>query len=446
MGITTSHLVPAPRLEVWNWHARPGAVTRLTPPFLPMQVRAEASSLRDGTTVFSLPAGGTWVAQHQRAAYDFGHSFEDVAVNQPVRALSKWRHRHTFEDAPEGTLLIDAVSSLAPESWLTSAFAYRQRQLIADIHFAQSLPHSEPLTIALTGSSGLVGSHLRAQLTTLGHTVIPLVRHTAGPGERQWNPDDPDTDLLQGVDAVVHPAGESIMGRFTDGKKQRIWDSRITPTRKLARLAAASGVRIFVSASAIGFYGTNAGSRPHTEQDPVGDGFLAEVCDAWETAARVGAREGGGEMRTVQIRTGLVLSSAGGLLPVLKASVAAGLSARFGSGDFWMSWVALDDLTDIYIRAIHDEGVAGPVNATAAQPVTNAEMSATLADLLHRPDFMPIPTFGPKLLLGPEATHELAMADQRVIPATSTAHGWSQRYPRLREALTHELGKETLVG
>ncbi|CAM3053145.1 TIGR01777 family oxidoreductase [Corynebacterium gottingense] len=442
MGITAEHTVPAPRLEVWNWHARPGAVTRLTPPFLPMTVASEAASLRSGTTVFALPAGQRWVAQHQHSGYEFAHSFEDVAANQPVRALTKWRHRHTFRDSVEdagSTVLLDAVSTPTPAPLLTPAFAYRQRQLVGDIAFAQSLPASAPLVIALTGSSGLVGTHLHTQLTTLGHTVIPLVRHTAGPGERQWDPDNPHPDLLEGVDAVIHPAGESIMGRFTDAKKRRIWDSRVAPTRKLAALAAESGVRTFISASAVGYYGTEAGGSPHTEDAPVGTGFLAEVCQAWEEAARV---EG---LRTVQIRTGLALSGAGGLLPVLKASVSAGLGARFGSGEFWLSWVSLDDLTDTYVRALLDHTVSGPVNATAAQPVTNAEMSATLAEVLRRPDVLPIPTFGPKLLLGSEGADELALADQRVDAAVARQRGWVQRYPTLRSALDHELGREDLL-
>lgn len=442
MGITAEHTVPAPRLEVWNWHARPGAVTRLTPPFLPMTVASEAASLRSGTTVFALPAGQRWVAQHQRAGYEFARSFEDVAANQPVRALTKWRHRHTFRDSAEdagSTVLLDAVSTPTPAPLLTPAFAYRQRQLVGDIAFAQSLPASAPLVIALTGSSGLVGTHLHTQLTTLGHTVIPLVRHTAGPGERQWDPDNPHPDLLEGVDAVIHPAGESIMGRFTEAKKRRIWDSRVAPTRKLAALAAESGVRTFISASAVGYYGTEAGGSPHTEDAPVGTGFLAEVCQAWEEAARV---EG---LRTVQIRTGLALSGAGGLLPVLKASVSAGLGARFGSGEFWLSWVSLDDLTDTYVRALLDHTVSGPVNATAAQPVTNAEMSATLAEVLRRPDVLPIPTFGPKLLLGSEGADELALADQRVDAAVARQCGWVQRYPTLRSALDHELGREDLL-
>ena len=439
MGIRAEYTLPFDRDTVWRWHTRPGAVTRLTPGFLPMRVQSEAASIRNGTTVFRLPAGQQWVARHCADGYIAGGQFTDVAANQPLRAATGWRHVHRFEDVGEGTLLIDDVTAHIPEALLRPAWAYRQRQLVEDLRFIASLPDTAPKTVAMTGSSGLVGTHLRAQLTTAGHTVIPLVRGSAGPGERHWDMDDPAPDLLRGVDGVIHLAGETIMGRFTEEKKRKIRDSRVEPTRKLARLAADSGVDVFVGASAVGYYGTDAGSVPRTETDGPGEGFLAEVCNAWEEAARV---EG---LRSVHIRTGLALSSAGGLLPVLKASVNAGLSARFGRGDFWMSWVALDDLTDFYVRALIDDTVSGPVNATAPEPVTNAEMSSTLAHLLRRPDVFSIPTFGPKLLLGEEGAHELALADQRALPAVAAERGWRLRYPTLNAALRHQLGREQLL-
>ena len=439
MGIRAEYTLPFDRDTVWRWHTRPGAVTRLTPGFLPMRVQSEAASIRNGTTVFRLPAGQQWVARHCADGYIAGGQFTDVAANQPLRAATGWRHVHRFEDVGEGTLLIDDVTARIPEALLRPAWAYRQRQLVEDLRFIASLPDTAPKTVAMTGSSGLVGTHLRAQLTTAGHTVIPLVRGSAGPGERHWDMDDPAPDLLRGVDGVIHLAGETIMGRFTEEKKRKIRDSRVEPTRKLARLAADSGVDVFVGASAVGYYGTDAGSVPRTETDGPGEGFLAEVCNAWEEAARVDG------LRSVHIRTGLALSSAGGLLPVLKASVNAGLSARFGRGDFWMSWVALDDLTDFYVRALIDDTVSGPVNATAPEPVTNAEMSSTLAHLLRRPDVFSIPTFGPKLLLGEEGAHELALADQRVLPTVAAERGWKLRYPTLNAALRHQLGREQLL-
>lgn len=440
MSLNETHTVPFDRDTVWGWHSRPGAVVRLTPPFLPLRPTQEAQSLRGGTTVFALPAGQKWVAQHQVDGYVAGEQFVDEARNQPLKALTHWRHTHRFEAAGRGlTRISDHVETTLPERVLRPAFAYRQHQLAADLAFLESLEHTRPRVVAITGASGLVGTQLSAQLTTAGHRVIPLTRSKPGPGQRQWNPLNPDPELLRGVDAVVHLAGESIMGRFTDEKKRSIRDSRVAPTRKLAALAAESGVDTFVCASAVGYYGTDAGQHPHTEADGPGEGFLAEVCAEWEDAAAVDG------LRVVNVRTGLALSGAGGLLPVLKASVDAGLGARFGGGEFWMSWVALDDLTDIYVRSLFDATVNGPVNATAPAPVTNAEMSATLAGIERRPDLLPIPTFGPKLLLGTEGAHELALADQRVAPAVAEARGWRFRYPTLSAALRHELGKEELL-
>ncbi|WP_291313667.1 TIGR01777 family oxidoreductase [Corynebacterium sp. UBA2622] len=433
MGITATHTVPAPVDEVWRWHTRPGAAARLTPPFLPMKVSSQARSLAAGTTTFDLPAGQTWVARHDPEGYAEGRQFRDVVANAPFTWATRWRHTHTFHPAGDGsTQITDSIEARVPARFLRPALAYRQSQLAADLEFLSSLPQIRPLTVAVTGSRGLVGTALCAQLGTAGHTVVPLVRGEPGPGERHWDVDSPAPDLLSGIDAVAHLAGEPIIGRFTDARKRRIDDSRVGPTAALARCAADNGVAAFVSASAIGFYGPDAGDRPRTEDDSRGPGFLAGVCERWEEAARV---EG---VRTVNIRTGLALSGAGGILPVLRASARAGLGARFGRGKFHMSWIAIDDLTDIYVRALVDASITGPVNATAPHPVTNAEMSRALARTLRRPAPLPIPEAGPRILLGREAAGELALADQWVVPGGITRF----RYPTLGPALAHELGRE----
>lgn len=452
MSLAATHTIDAPLIDVWRWHTRPGAVHRLTPPFLPMTVVSGADSLKDGTTVFSLPAGQKWVARHQPKDFIDQQQFVDEAASTPVKQLTKWRHEHRFEELGGRTRITDTVHTTVPEKVLAPAFAYRQHQLAEDIAFLERMnqlgttSHDDQprtLTVAMTGSRGLVGTALTAQLTTAGHTVIQLVRgtprHNSPLPQRHWDMENPDAELFDGVDAVVHLAGESIMGRFTDAHKAEIYSSRIGPTRRLARLAAESGIQTFVSASAVGFYGSDAGDHPHTETDGRGDGFLADVVEEWERATSP-AREAG--VRTVNIRTGLALSGAGGLLPLLKLSAHTAMSARFGDGDFWMSWVALDDLTDIYFRALVDDSLSGPVNATAPNPVTNAELSQTLTSLLHRPELLGIPEFGPKLLLGDEGARELALADQRVEPAALHALGHHFRYPNLTDALRHELGKE----
>ncbi|MCT1463514.1 MULTISPECIES: TIGR01777 family oxidoreductase [Corynebacterium] len=441
MSLNASHHVLAPREKVWQWHTRPGAVVRLTPPFLPMRPIEQARSLADGTTTFALPARQRWVAKHVDTGYREGAQFQDTVVNQPLRTTTQWVHTHSFADAGDGaTTVTDDIDTRVPRFLLEKAVAYRQHQLIADFKFLSTLPDTAPLTVAMTGASGLVGTALAAQLGTAGHTVIALSRSRGeGAGTRHWDVDKPAANLLSGVDAVIHLAGESIMGRFTEKKKRAILESRVGPTEKLARLAADSGVSTFVSASAVGYYGSDAGGYEHDESAPRGTGFLAEVCEQWEQASRVDG------LRTVNIRTGLALSGAGGLLPVMRLSASTGAGARFGQGENWMSWIALDDLTDIYVRSLIDARLSGPVNATAPHPVTNAEFSATLTDILRRPDIVSIPKFGPAVLLGREGADELALASQRVVPRAATEAGADFRYPTLETALAHELGRESLV-
>jgi uncharacterized protein (TIGR01777 family) len=330
-------------------------------------------------------------------------------------------------------------------------FAYRHQQLADDLA-AQARAREicpDPLTIAVTGSGGLVGTALTALLSTGGHRVIRLVRRPPQhAGERHWRPEDPGPDLLRGVDAVIHLAGTSIAGRFTPARKQDIRDSRIIPTRRLAELAAASvttsapGLRAFVTASAIGFYGPDRGDEVLTETSARGDGFLADVVAGWEDATAPAARAG---VRTVQVRTGLVQTPRGGMLRLLYPLFAAGLGGRLGGGQQWLSWIGLDDLLDIYLRATIDPDLSGPVNAVVPGPVRNADYTAALAGLLHRPALVPVPALGPRLLLGEEGARELAEASQYVRPQRLINAGHHFRHPQLEAALRHTLGREPAV-
>lgn len=445
LTLTVSHVVPAPREEVWEWHTRPGAVSRLSPPFFPMTPISQAERLSDGTTVFSLPAGLKWVARHDLSNYRRGHRFADVCVNAPLKVLANWRHIHDFQDHPGGTLITDSVSSRVPALTIRPMFAYRQHQLIEDFNFLNRISHlrpARPLVVAVTGSRGLVGRALTAQLGTAGHDVIQLVRNNPKPGQRRWDPDSPADDLLAGVDVLIHLAGEPIFGRFSESHKQAIRESRIGPTTRLARLVADSpDTTTMVSASAIGFYGSDRGEEELTEESAGGEGFLADVVRDWEDATSP-AREAG--KRVVNLRTGVVLSGRSGMLPVLRTLFSAGLGGNFGDGNFWFSWISLDDLTDIMVRAVLDPELTGPVNGVAPNPVLNRDMVTALASQLRRPALIPIPTFGPSILLGREGADELALADQRVLPAAVQARGHTFRYPNLAEALAHELGGEDL--
>jgi uncharacterized protein len=443
MGLTYSSVVRAEPSEVFGWHSRPGAITRLMPPWQPVRVAREATSVRDGRAVLALPGGLRWVADHDPGGYDPPTQFVDV-LQPPLGRALHWRHTHRFEPAPGGgTLVIDVVDTSVPARALRPMFGYRHRQLAADLaaHARATLVCPEPLTIAITGSGGTVGSALAALLSTGGHRVIRLVRRAPGnDGERQWRPDDPDADLLAGVDAVIHLAGASIGGRFTADRKREILRSRIGPTRALATLAARSADRLhaFVTASAVGFYGADRGDEILSEDSGRGDGFLADVAAAWEDAAAPASAAG---IRSVAVRTGIVQTPRGGMLRLLYPVFEAGLGGPIGDGTGWLPWIEIDDLLDIYLRAVTDPALSGPVNAVAPQQARNAEYTKTLGRVLGRPALLRVPPIGPRLLLGEEGAREIAAASQRVRPGALAAAGHPFRYPGLDGALRHVLGR-----
>jgi uncharacterized protein len=459
MGLTYSSVVDSSLGDVFAWHARPGAMTRLTPPWLPVRVLRETSSLRDGEAVLGLPGGLRWTAVHQPGDYDPPNTFAD----EHSSPLLPWRHLHQFSLAGEqSTLVTDVVETPLPARALRSMFVYRHRQLAADLAALArarqigpgtgAAAGADPLTIAVTGSGGLIGTALTALLTTSGHQVIRLVRRLPRhAGERYWRPEDPSPELLDGVDAVIHLAGASIGGRFTPERKAEIRDSRILPTRRLAELAGASlagsagggarpeHLRAFVTASAIGIYGADRGDEVLAEDSSRGEGFLADVVADWEDAAAPAAAAG---IRTVQVRTGIVQTPRGGMLRLLSPLFEAGLGGRLGSGKQWLAWIGLDDLLDVYLRAVLDPGLSGPVNAVAPEPVRNADYTRTLAAVLHRPALLPVPGFGPRLLLGEEGAREIAQASQFVRPERLIEAGHEFRQPELEGALRHLFGRE----
>jgi uncharacterized protein (TIGR01777 family) len=453
MGIQYSSIVDHPLDEVWAWHTRPGAMRRLVPPWQPMRIVKETESLADGRAILGLPGGLRWIARHDPAGYDPPRQFVDVLSSDglmtlPPRLIGWWRHTHRFSDAGAGrTRMHDEVDTTVPGGALRSTFAYRHRQVAEDLaaHRDAAQAGAGPMVVAMTGASGLVGTALAAFLSTGGHRVIRLVRRDpVGADERRWDPDNPAGDLLDGVDAVVHLAGESIAGRFTEAHRRAIRDSRIEPTRRLAEVAAATAdLRAFVSASAIGFYGYDRGEELLDERSSRGDGFLADVVADWEAAAAP-ASDGGA--RVVTVRTGIVQAADGGTLKLLRPLFAAGLGGRLGSGRQWLSWIGIDDLLDVYYRALYDSRLSGPVNAVAPNSVRNTEYTAALAKTLHRPAWVPVPSIGPRILLGKQGARELAEANQRVEPAALAVLGHRFRQPSISDALGHQLGHDPAQG
>lgn len=453
MGIEYASVVDHPIDEVFAWHTRRGAMRRLVPPWQPMRVVKETESLADGTAILGLPGGLRWIAKHDPAGYHPPNQFVDVLstdglMTMPPKAIGWWRHTHRFSAAGTGkTRVHDEVDTTVPGVALRSTFAYRHRQLAEDLaaHRDAAEAGAGQLVVAITGSSGLVGSALAAFLSTGGHRVIRLVRgEPADENERRWDPGNPARDLLTGVDALVHLAGESIAGRFTAAHRKAIRESRVEPTRRLAEVAAATaGLRALVTASAIGYYGHDCGETVLDENSPRGRGFLADVVADWEAATLPAAETG---RRVVQVRTGIVQSAAGGTLRLMRPLFAAGLGGRLGSGRQWLSWIGIDDMLDIYYRAIYDSRLAGPVNAVAPNPVRNEDYTRALAATVKRPALLPVPSFGPRLLLGKQGAVELAEANQRVVPAALQAIGHRFRQSTVEDVLAHQLGHDPATG
>ncbi len=296
-------------------------------------------------------------------------------------------------------------------------------------------------TIAVSGASGFIGGALAVSLRAQGANVKRMVRSTARDAQADivWNPAAPlDPAALEGLDAVVHLAGESIAGLWTAGKKARIRDSRVQGTRHLATALAQCGKRprVLVCASAIGFYG-NRGDEVLREDSPSGSGFLAEVCREWEAAAQP-ARDAG--IRVVHLRFGMVASPTGRALKQMLPPFKMGVAGRLGSGRQYMSWISLDDAVGAVQHALTNDSLAGPVNAVAPDSITNAEFTKTLGAVLHRPTIFPAPEFVLRILLG-EMGEELLLCSQRVEPARLLASGYKFKHPELKAALEEMLGR-----
>lgn len=295
---------------------------------------------------------------------------------------------------------------------------------------------SSPLTIAISGSSGLIGTALTTRLRADGHTVMPMVRTTAREGEIHYDPraGQLDPEHLIGVDAIVHLAGAGIGDRrWTAAYRREILESRTLSTsliaRSMAEVVNRGGPRTLLSGSAIGFYGATD-DQELNERSDAGDGFLADVCREWEAATSPADDAG---IRVAHLRTGIVLSPAGGALKKLLPLFRFGLGGRMGSGRQWQSWISIDDQVGA-IAFLLTADISGPVNLTAPTPVTNSEFTKVLAEALSRPALLPIPSFGPRLLLGRDLADALLFTGQRVLPDRLTEAGFAFEHSTLAEA------------
>lgn len=298
------------------------------------------------------------------------------------------------------------------------------------------------MRVAVTGSTGMVGSAVTQRLRKDGHDVVPFIRSGGGAGERaiRWDPTRGSIDAagLEGIDAVIHLAGENISaGRWTAERKAAIRDSRAKGTSLLCNALAGCSrpPKTLVSASAIGYYG-DRGEEPLTEDSTPGTGFLPEVCREWEGSCAPAARKG---IRVVNLRLGVVLAAGGGALGKMLPLFRAGLGGVLGSGRQYVSWVTLDDLVGIVLHALSREELRGPVNAVAPRPVTNRELTSALAGQLSRPAFLPVPAFALRLALG-EMADALLLSGARVTSRRLEETGYRFLHPEIGEALRHLLG------
>ena len=446
-------VMPASADEVFAYHARPGAFRRLAPPWQKMRVLEETGDVTAGRVAFDVwfgPVKRHWVAEMGSAMP--GRQFVDRQVDGP---FASWEHVHRFVPIDdERSELLDHIEFSLPAGGLTDSvgegpagktltrlFRFRHERTRLDLERHAVWADRPRLTVAIAGASGLIGSHLADYLTTAGHRVIRLVRNPeAGPGEVAW---DPATGALshgalEGVDAIVNLSGVSLNGIWTSSRKRSILDSRIQATRTLAEAIARmdSPPSVFVSVSAVGAYGSR-GDETVTEETGLGDGFLADVCRAWEEAAAPAVAAG---VRLVTPRFGIAVSAAGGAVGAMLPAFKAGAGTRLGSGDQYWAWVELDDMLAAIEWALHDEELEGVVNVTAPEPVTNREFTKTLGRVLHRPAVLAAPSFVLRHGLGGMGD-EMLLASQRALPVRLKERGFRFAFPELAGALRYELGR-----
>ncbi|TAM80658.1 MAG: TIGR01777 family protein [Acidobacteria bacterium] len=297
------------------------------------------------------------------------------------------------------------------------------------------------MKVLVTGSSGLIGSALIPVLTTQGHQVVRLVRRPAQPDEdiAVWDPINGklDTDALNGTSAVVNLAGEPINAlRWTGKRKKRIRSSRVSGTRLLSESLAQLAVppRVLVSASAVGYYGSQ-GDEVLTEESPAGLDFLSTVCQEWEAATEPARQKG---VRVVNLRIGMVLSAKGGALRAMLPAFKAGVGGKLGDGRQFVSWIAIDDLTQTISHAIATESLSGPVNAASPNPVRNVEMTKALGHVLKRPTFLSMPVPIVRVIFG-EMADALLLSSLRVEPRRLLASGFAFQFPDFESSLRHLL-------
>lgn len=445
-----------PRHEAFVWHERPGAFLRLAPPWEDIELISAGTGIGNDVEVrFRVrllgPLWQFWHARHY--GYVAGEQFADRQISGP---FAHWEHVHRFEDTPDGGTVIrdrveyrlpleplsGSVNALVVREKLRAMFAWRSHVVAGDLALHRRLA-AAPMRVLISGASGLVGRTLVPLLQGGGHTPVALRRGAARPGDDLWW--DPATgftpgeaERLAGIDGVVHLAGEPILGVWTEAKKARIRESRVAGTRRLCEALARAPrpPRVLVCASAIGIYGDRPGETLD-ESSPAGEGFLADVARQWEEACAP-ARAAG--IRVVNLRIGVVLSPRGGALAAMLPAFRFGLGGRLGPGTQMVSWIGIDDLAGLILHCLANPAVEGPVNGTAPHPVSNAELTRTLARVLSRPVGPPAPAFALRMAPG-NMGGEVFLSSVAALPRRALDTGYQFRHADLEGCLRQLLGR-----
>ena len=448
--------IPASQQDLYSWHASGGAFSRLAPPWEKIEIvewrggvqtQHEApwkqfGDISQGSQVIlRTKVGPIWQTMHAKhIAHKKPEMFTDVMLKGP---FAHWEHNHRFAYVDDkNSILDDEIEYTLPFSpisdWIAGGFVhrklekmfqYRHRRTLHDLEQKMKYDSSSK-KIAVTGASGLVGSELCSFLRGLGHDVYTVSRKEENIEQKVLSFDS--MQAWEGFDAVVHLAGEPIAERWSEEKKLRIQNSRSQLTNRLSNLLAKleKPPKVFISASAIGFYGDRKDDEI-TEESKAGTGFLAQVCQQWEDAVEPARKKG---IRCVHPRIGMVLTPKGGALQKMLLPFKMGMGGPVGSGRQWMSWISLDDLIDLLYFAIQNPQVDGVINATAPNPVRNKDFGRVLGTALLRPAFMPLPSFMVRLIFG-EMGQALLLEGARVLPQKAQRLGFSFSHSSLDACL-----------
>ncbi len=446
-------LLPCSASEAFDLHAREGAFERLAPPWDRLEILSKTGTgLEENSTILlqlrKLGFRKEWLAVISECSD--GVYFKDVQVRGP---FAKWEHKHAFNGVDASTsILADEIEYALPGGSLVNSFArghvqsilertfwYRHEITKNDLVLWDRYRDRNPLKILISGGYGFLGSRLSAFLRAQGHSVAVLTRSPKN-GDVGWDPASGmvDKERLEGFDAVIHLAGENLAsGRWNDQRKTQIWNSRVDATKLLVQ--ALEGVKrqpqTFICASGIGYYG-DCGDQRVRETDPLGTGFLAELCQAWE-AESIAAESF--LDRVVRLRTGVVMDAGGGALREMLPLFLMGLGGALGKGNQWLPWIALEDwIGSLYHLLMEEE--AGACNLVSPNPVTSREFAKCLGSVLSRPAVMSVPAPVLRLMLG-EFANEGLLSSCRAQPARLESFGYQFKYPNLGDALNLTLGR-----